>query len=78
MAASEAQHKLEELHSTINADLEKTRRELNEMETLLRQTTTEVEKLAQRELGWQPAVALEEGLSSTVDYFRQRVAPSPA
>src|SRR5207249_3853203 len=33
---------------------------------------------AQRELGWQPAVSLEEGLSSTVDYFRQRVAASPA
>ncbi|HEV2216062.1 MAG TPA: NAD-dependent epimerase/dehydratase family protein [Candidatus Dormibacteraeota bacterium] len=29
---------------------------------------------ARRELQWQPAVSLEEGLSSTVDYFRERVA----
>ena len=50
MAASEAQQKLEELHSTINGDLEKARRELIELETLLRQTSTEVEKLAEREL----------------------------
>ncbi len=33
---------------------------------------------ARRELGWQPAVSLEEGLSSTVDYFRQRVAAPSA
>jgi two-component system, NarL family, sensor histidine kinase DegS len=50
VASSEAQQKLEELHATLNADLEKTRRELNEMDTLLRQTNSEVEKLAQREL----------------------------
>lgn len=50
MAASEAQQKLEELHGSINADLEKTRRDLSELETLLRQTSTEVEKLAQREM----------------------------
>jgi two-component system sensor histidine kinase DegS len=50
VAASEAQQQLEELHGTINADLEKTRRELSELDTLLRQTTNEVEKLAQREL----------------------------
>ena len=50
MAASEAQQQLEELHGTINGDLEKTRRELSELDTLLRQTTAEVEKLAQREL----------------------------
>jgi two-component system sensor histidine kinase DegS len=50
VAASEAQQKLQELHANLNADLEKTRRELNEMETLLRQTNSEVEKLAQREL----------------------------
>jgi len=50
VAASEAQQKLEELHATLNADLEKARRELNEMDTLLRQTNSEVEKLAQREL----------------------------
>jgi two-component system, NarL family, sensor histidine kinase DegS len=50
VAASEAQQKLQELHANLNADLEKTRRELNEMDTLLRQTNSEVEKLAQREL----------------------------
>jgi two-component system sensor histidine kinase DegS len=50
VAASEAQQKLEELHAAANADLDKARRELAEIETLLRQTGTEVEKLAQREL----------------------------
>jgi UDP-glucose 4-epimerase len=29
---------------------------------------------AQRELGWEPRVPLEEGLSHTVDYFRERVS----
>lgn len=50
MAASESQQKLMEVHSAANTDLERTRRELAEMETLLRQTTIEVEKLAQREM----------------------------
>lgn len=50
MAASEAQQQLKDLHGTINADLNKIRRELTEMETLLRQTNSEVEKLAQREM----------------------------
>ncbi len=50
VAPSEAQQRLEELHGTISAELEKTRRELTELETLLRQTNAEVEKLAQREL----------------------------
>lgn len=50
MAASEAQQQLKELHGSVNADLEKIRRELSEMETLLRQTNSEVEKLAQREM----------------------------
>jgi two-component system sensor histidine kinase DegS len=50
VAPSEAQDKLNELRSSANADLEKTRRELAELETLLRQTNSEVEKLAQREL----------------------------
>ena len=36
VAASEAQQKLEELHNTINADLDKSRRELSEMEARLR------------------------------------------
>jgi two-component system, NarL family, sensor histidine kinase DegS len=50
VAASEAHQQLKDLHGTISADLEKIRRELAEMETLLRQTNSEVEKLAQREL----------------------------
>jgi two-component system sensor histidine kinase DegS len=50
VAASEAQQQLKDLHGTISADLDKIRRELAEMETLLRQTNSEVEKLAQREL----------------------------
>jgi two-component system sensor histidine kinase DegS len=50
VTASEAHQKLEELHGALNADLEKARRELGEMENLLRQTNAEVEKLAQREL----------------------------
>src|SRR5712691_11062453 len=33
---------------------------------------------ARRDLGWEPRVSLEEGLSSTVDYFRQRVAAPSA
>jgi two-component system sensor histidine kinase DegS len=41
---------LKELYDTLNADLEKTRRELIEIEALLRQTSNEVEKLQQREL----------------------------
>ena len=50
MATSEAQEKLAELHSAANAELERVRRELAELEHLLRQTSNEVEKLAQREL----------------------------
>lgn len=41
---------VQDLHARANADLEKARRELNEIEALLRQTTNEVEKLQQREL----------------------------
>jgi UDP-glucose 4-epimerase len=33
---------------------------------------------AQRELGWEPRVELEEGLSLTVDYFREQVSRAPA
>ncbi len=50
MAANEAQQKLQELHSSANAELDKARRDLAEIETLLRQTSNEVEKLQQREL----------------------------
>jgi two-component system sensor histidine kinase DegS len=50
VTASETQQKVEELHGTANADLDRVRRELAEIETLLRQTSAEVEKLAQREM----------------------------
>lgn len=50
MAASEAQQNLTELHSAANTELERVRRELVELENMLRQTSNEVEKLAQREL----------------------------
>jgi UDP-glucose 4-epimerase len=33
---------------------------------------------AQRDLGWAPRVDLEEGLSLTVDYFREQVSRAPA
>jgi two-component system, NarL family, sensor histidine kinase DegS len=41
---------LQELHGRLTAELEKVRRELGEIEALLRQTSNEVEKLQQREL----------------------------
>jgi UDP-glucose 4-epimerase len=33
---------------------------------------------ARRDLGWEPRVSLEEGLSVTVDYFREQVSKAPA
>jgi UDP-glucose 4-epimerase len=33
---------------------------------------------AKRDLGWEPRVELEEGLSLTVDYFREQVSRAPA
>jgi UDP-glucose 4-epimerase len=33
---------------------------------------------ARRDLGWEPRVSLEEGLSLTVDYFREQVSEAPA
>jgi len=50
VTVNDAPPSLKELYDTLNADLEKTRRELNEIEALLRQTSNEVEKLQQREL----------------------------
>lgn len=47
---TDAPPSLKELYDKANADLEKARRELNEIEALLRQTSNEVEKLQQREL----------------------------
>jgi two-component system sensor histidine kinase DegS len=47
---SGAQLSIQELHTKLSADLDRTKRELAEIETLLRQTSNEVEKLQQREL----------------------------
>jgi UDP-glucose 4-epimerase len=33
---------------------------------------------ARRDLGWEPRIDLEEGLSLTVDYFREQVSPASA
>jgi UDP-glucose 4-epimerase len=33
---------------------------------------------ARQGLGWEPRVSLEEGLSLTVDYFREQVSQAPA
>ncbi len=50
MSADEYQQQLDQALSTYREDLERTRRELTEVEVLVRQSTVEVEKLAQREL----------------------------
>lgn len=50
MAGSDTPLSLQDLYAKTNSELEKARRELNEIEALLRQTTNEVEKLQQREL----------------------------
>lgn len=50
MAVDDIQHKLEEALSSYREELERTRREAQEVEVLVRQSTVEVEKLSQREL----------------------------
>jgi two-component system sensor histidine kinase DegS len=50
MSENGAQQSIQELHAKASADLERTKRELTEIENLLRQTSSEVEKLQQREL----------------------------
>ncbi|HMQ30169.1 MAG TPA: histidine kinase [Chloroflexaceae bacterium] len=50
MAADDIQQKLEEALSMYRDELERTRREAQEVEVLVRQSTVEVEKLSQREL----------------------------
>ncbi|MDZ4719270.1 MAG: histidine kinase [Roseiflexaceae bacterium] len=50
MTENGAQQSIQELHAKASADLERTKRELSEIENLLRQTSSEVEKLQQREL----------------------------
>lgn len=50
MAADDLQQKLEEALASYRDELERTRREAQEVEVLVRQSTVEVEKLSQREL----------------------------
>lgn len=50
VTGSEGQTAIQELHTKSNADLERLRREIAEIETLIRQTNSEVEKWQQREL----------------------------
>ena len=46
MTTGEAQPTLDEFLTKANGELDRTKRELSELETLLRQTNSEVEKLA--------------------------------
>ncbi len=50
MAADDLQQKLEEALASYREELDRTRREAQEVEVLVRQSTVEVEKLSQREL----------------------------
>ncbi len=50
MAAEEVQQKLEEALTTYREEQERSKREVQEVEVLVRQSTLEVEKLSQREL----------------------------
>ncbi|MFV9503327.1 MAG: histidine kinase [Oscillochloridaceae bacterium umkhey_bin13] len=50
MSADEFQQKIEQAVETYREALERSRRELNEVEVLVRQSSVEVEKLSQREL----------------------------
>jgi len=55
----------------INPALELTTRPLPQDDPLQRQPVID---LAQRELGWEPKVTLEQGLEPTIAYFRERLA----
>jgi two-component system sensor histidine kinase DegS len=50
VAVDDTQQKIEEALASYREDLDRTRREVQEVEVLVRQSTVEVEKLAQREL----------------------------
>ncbi len=50
MAGDDTQQKIDEALASYREELERTRREVQEVEVLVRQSTVEVEKLAQREL----------------------------
>jgi UDP-glucuronate decarboxylase len=59
------------VRSRIDPSLELVFRPLPQDDPLQRQPQID---LARRELGWEPRVCLEQGLESTIDWFRQRLA----
>jgi UDP-glucuronate decarboxylase len=59
------------VRAKINPDLELICKPLPLDDPLQRQPVIE---LAQRELGWQPTVALDQGLDATIAYFREAIA----
>jgi UDP-glucuronate decarboxylase len=59
------------VRAKINPDLELVFQPLPQDDPLQRQPVIE---LAQRELGWQPTVALDQGLDATIAYFREAIA----
>jgi len=58
--------------SRINPDLPLIEQPLPADDPLQRQPVIE---LAQRELGWQPTISLEQGLEPTIAYFREMLDP---
>ena len=60
------------VRAKINPDLELICKPLPQDDPLQRQPVID---LAQRELAWQPTIALERGLDSTIDYFREALNP---
>ena len=60
------------VRAKINPSLELIYKPLPQDDPLQRQPVID---LAQRELGWQPTIALERGLDSTIDYFREALNP---
>jgi UDP-glucuronate decarboxylase len=58
----------------INPGLELVTRPLPQDDPLQRQPVID---LARQELGWQPTVPLEQGLDSTIAYFRERLGQPP-
>jgi UDP-glucuronate decarboxylase len=61
----------ERVKARINPDLPLVEQPLPQDDPLQRQPIIE---LAQRELGWQPTIALEQGLEPTIAYFREQLS----
>jgi UDP-glucuronate decarboxylase len=59
------------VRAKINRDLELVFQPLPQDDPLQRQPVID---LAQRELGWQPTVPLDQGLDATIAYFREAIA----